>query len=116
MIDLTPSKLEQARAAREVGVALSLYLSGKFRAPRLLMYGTAIRVALSRVNRRDDGDDLADVTADALMFGQCVESQMLGVALPDPATFPAGVQTALSRAIGNADLWRPIIRILTKTL
>ena len=33
---LTPSKLERARAAREVATALSLYLSGKIpRAPYL---------------------------------------------------------------------------------
>jgi hypothetical protein len=113
--DITPNKLEQARAAREVATALSLYLSGKFHAPRLMVYGSVIRTALCRVDP-DDSDGLPEVIADALLFGQCVESRLLGVALPDPAKFSAGVQTTLTRAMENADLWRPIIKSLTDVL
>jgi hypothetical protein len=115
MIDLTPSKLERARAAREVATALSLYTSGKFRAPRLLMFGSVIRTALSRVDR-EDSENLPEVMADAVLFGQCVESRTLGMALPDPAKFPPGVQTTLARAIDNVERWTPIIKSLTALL
>lgn len=115
MMDITPSKLERARAMREVATALSLYLSGKFRAPRILMFGSIIRTALSRIDR-EDSENLAEVMADAVLFGQIVESRMLGVALPDPAKFPAGVNAALARAMSNADLWRPVLNSLTALL
>jgi hypothetical protein len=54
--------------------------------------------------------------ADALLFGQCVESRILGVVLPDPAKFPAGVQAALTRAMNNAELCSPIISSITEVL
>src|SRR6266851_1681213 len=113
--DITPSKLEQARAAREVATALSLFLSGMFHAPRLMVYGSVIRTALCRVDR-ESSDGVPEAIADALLFGQCVESYLLGMSLPDPAKFPAGVRSTLARAIGNADLWRPVIRSLTELL
>ena len=80
-----------------------------------MMYGSAVRTALARVDR-DDAENLPEVVADAILFGQCVESRLLGVTLPDPEKFPAGVQAALSRAIGNVELWTPVIRSLTTLL
>jgi hypothetical protein len=111
--NLTPSKLERARAAREVATALSLFLSGKFRPPRLMLYGNAVRTALCRM----DGEDSdADAVADATLLGQYVESEMLGVKMPNPEKFPAGVQVALARAANCADLWRPVISALAAIL
>jgi hypothetical protein len=72
-------------------------------------------MALSRIDR-ESSENLAEVFADAILFGQCVESRMLGVALPDPAKFPPGVQTTLARAVGNVDLWMPIVRSLVALL
>jgi hypothetical protein len=115
MITISPSILAPARAMREVACALSLFPSRKFKPPRLMMYGSAVRTALARVDR-EDSENLPEVMADAILFGQCVESRVLGVTLPDPEKFPAGVQAALSRAIGNVELWTPVIRSLTTLL
>jgi len=79
------------------------------------MFGSIIRVALSRIDR-EDSENLAEVMADAVLFGQIVESRMLGVTLPDPAKFPAGVNAALARAMTSAELWKPIVNSLTELL
>jgi hypothetical protein len=36
--------------------------------------------------------------------------------LLDPAQFSAGVEAALSHAIGNVELWTPVVRSLTELL
>jgi len=115
MIEITASKLERARAAREVATALALFLSGKFHAPRLMMYDSIIRTALCRVDR-ESSDGVSEAIADALLFGQCVESYLLGMSLPDPAKFPAGVRSTLTRAVINSDLWRPVVKALVDLL
>jgi hypothetical protein len=113
-VEITRGALERARVAREVATALALFLSGAFTA-RLMLFGNVVRTALSRVDRADP-ENLPGIMSDSVLFGQCVESHMLGIPLPDPVRFSAGVQTILARALDNVERWTPIIRSLTTLL
>ena len=70
----------RVQAIRQVAHALSLYTSGKFRAPRMFMVGPLARTMLTRAD--NDNDGLADAMAEADLLAQTAEIRALGLLWP----------------------------------
>lgn len=66
-----------AQAVRQIAYALSLYVSGRYEAPRVFMLGPLVHTVLTRAD--NDNEGLKEALQEADLFAQAAEIRALGV-------------------------------------
>ena len=107
MTHIKPIDEAHAHVAGSVARAVSLYLSGRFKPPRLTLLGPFVRVSLVQF----DHEQVADALSEAELF-----SQVFTAADAPKHHHEAGTHAAVRKAATNSELLRPLVRQITHRL
>ena len=102
--EIKPVAADEVQVAGSVARAVSLFLCGRFKPPRLTMIGPFVRMSLVRAQGDDEriGDDMA-------------EADLLAQVYTSPKA-PKITHASIAKAAVNAEILRPLIRRLTHML
>jgi hypothetical protein len=105
MAAIKPLAPEEADIGTCVARALSLYLSGGFKPPRLTLLGSFVRMSLVQRDR----EPVAEALSEADLFAQVFTSSI-------KHPYASGTHSSIRVAATNSEILRPLVRQITHRL